>query len=107
MFAYCINVFAEYGINFPEPVTDNARDIYDIHMNTVRIISALLIVVFSIVIYSIIFHRKSVGYKADQEFHKGVFGRWSWVLVPVLVLGVDLGIAIIVNKNPFLFILLF
>jgi cytochrome c oxidase subunit 2 len=52
-----------------------------------------LVVVFSIVIYSIIFHRKSVGYKADQEFHKGVFGRWAWVLVPVLVLGVDLGIA--------------
>jgi len=93
LFVYCINVFAEYGLNFPEPVTDNARDIYDIHMNTVRIISALLVVVFSIVIYSIIFHRKSVGYKADQEFHKGVFGRWAWVLVPVLVLGVDLGIA--------------
>jgi heme/copper-type cytochrome/quinol oxidase subunit 2 len=30
---------------------------------------------------------------ADQHFHESWFGNWSWVIVPVLVLGVDLTIA--------------
>jgi len=84
---------AEYGINFPEPASDSAQDIYDIHMLTMRICTALLIIVFAFVIYSILKHRKSKGFEADQEFHKTWFGQWAWVLVPALVLGVDLTIA--------------
>jgi len=84
---------AEYGINFPQPASDGAQDIYDIHMLTMRIATALLIIVFSFVIYSILKHRKSKGFQADQDFHKTWFGQWAWVLVPALVLGVDLTIA--------------
>lgn len=85
--------YAEYGLNFPEPVTSSARDIYSIHMNTVAIITIMMIIVYGIVAFSIYFHRKSRGYEADQEFHKGWFGHWSWLLVPIIVLGVDLSIA--------------
>ena len=84
---------AEYGVNFPEPAAGVAREIYDIHMMTMRISTALLIIVFAFVFYSLYFHRKSRGYKADQNFHNSWFGQWSWVVVPVLVLGVDLTIA--------------
>ncbi|MCP4127644.1 MAG: cytochrome c oxidase subunit II [Gammaproteobacteria bacterium] len=84
---------AEYGVNFPQPASDSAQDIYDIHMLTMRIATALLIIVFSFVIYSLVKHRKSRGFEADQEFHKSWFGQWAWVLVPALVLGVDLTIA--------------
>lgn len=84
---------AEYGLNFPEPAATTAREIYDIHMLTMQISTFLLIVVFSFVIYSIYFHRKSRGYEADQNFHKSWFGTWSWIIVPALVLGVDLTIA--------------
>lgn len=84
---------AEYGINFPDPVTPSARDIYHIHMRTMTIVTVLLVVVFAIVLYSLYAHRKSRGYIADQNFHKGWFGRWSWMLVPALVLGVDMMIA--------------
>lgn len=87
------STYAEYGINFPEPVTGNARDIYNIHMNTVAIITVMMVIVYSIVAFSIYFHRKSRGYNADQNFHKSWFGRWAWVLVPIIVLGVDLSIA--------------
>jgi cytochrome c oxidase subunit II len=85
--------YAEYGLNFPEPVTSSARDIYDIHMNTVTIIMIMMIVVYGVVAFSVYYHRKSRGFEADQEFHKGWFGRWAWVLVPIIVLGVDLSIA--------------
>ncbi|MCP4289961.1 MAG: cytochrome c oxidase subunit II [Gammaproteobacteria bacterium] len=84
---------AEYGINFPEPAGEVAQDIYDIHMLTMRIATILLIIVFAIVFYSLYFHRKSRGYQADQQFHNTWFGHWSWVIVPVLVLGVDFTIA--------------
>jgi cytochrome c oxidase subunit 2 len=84
---------AEYGINFPPPAADVAQEIYDIHMLTMQIATFLLLVVFSFVIYSLYFHRKSRGYPADQHFHNTWFGNWSWVIVPALVLGVDLTIA--------------
>ncbi|MES9896302.1 MAG: cytochrome c oxidase subunit II, partial [Candidatus Thiodiazotropha endolucinida] len=84
---------AEYGLNFPEPAANVAQEIFDIHMMTMGIATFLLIIVFAIVFYSIYFHRKSRGYEADQEFHNSWFGNWSWVIVPVMVLGVDLTIA--------------
>ncbi|MEJ2694531.1 MAG: cytochrome c oxidase subunit II [Candidatus Thiodiazotropha sp.] len=84
---------AEYGFNFPEPAASVASDIYDIHMLTMSIATTLLVIVFAFVFYSLYFHRKSRGYEADQDFHNSWFGHWSWVIVPVLVLGVDLTIA--------------
>lgn len=84
---------AEFGVNFPEPAGELAQNIFDIHMLTMSIATILLIIVFAIVIYSIYYHRKSRGYQADQNFHNTWFGHWSWVIVPVLVLGVDFTIA--------------
>ncbi|HXK57256.1 MAG TPA: cytochrome c oxidase subunit II, partial [Gammaproteobacteria bacterium] len=60
---------AEYGVNFPEPAGKVAHDIYDIHMLTMKIATFLLVIVFSIVFYSVYFHRKSRGYQPDQNFH--------------------------------------
>jgi cytochrome c oxidase subunit 2 len=86
-------VRAEFGVNFPEPAAGVAQEIYDIHMLTTTIATVLLVIIFGFVIYSLVHHRKSRGYEADQHFHESWFGRWSWVIVPVLVLGVDLTIA--------------
>ena len=84
---------AEYGVNFPQPATGGAQEIYDVHMLTMKIATVLLIIVFAVVIYSLYFHRKSRGYQADQHFHNTWFGTWSWILVPAMVLAVDLTIA--------------
>jgi len=92
-FLFPMLAVAEYGVNFPQPASDSAQDIYDIHMLTMRISTALLIIVFAFVIYSLVKHRKSKGFEADQEFHQTWFGQWAWLLVPALVLGVDLTIA--------------
>jgi cytochrome c oxidase subunit 2 len=84
---------AELGLNFPEPAAGVAQEIYNIHMLTTTIATVLLVIIFGFVIYSLIHHRKSRGYVADQTFHQSWFGHWSWVIVPVLVLGIDLTIA--------------
>jgi cytochrome c oxidase subunit 2 len=90
---------AELGFNFPEPAAGVAQEIYDIHMLTSGIAAVLLVIIFGFVIYSLIHHRKDKGYEADQHFHESWFGRWSWVVVPVLVLGVDLTIASSAQKT--------
>jgi cytochrome c oxidase subunit 2 len=86
-------VAAELGINFPQPAAGVAQEIYNIHMLTTTIAAVLLVIIFGFVIYSLVHHRKSRGYVADQHFHESWFGHWSWVIVPVLVLGIDLTIA--------------
>lgn len=84
---------AELGVNFPPPASAGAQEIYDIHMLTVTIATVLTIAVFAVVLFAILRFRKSRGYEADQNFHKTWFGRWSWIVVPAMVLGVDLTIA--------------
>ncbi len=85
--------FAEYGLNFPAPATDIGQEIYDVHMFTMIVSTILLLIIFTIIIYSLFKFRKSKGYEADQNFHKSWFGTWSWVMVPAMVLGVDFYIA--------------
>ena len=91
--AFARGAHAEMALNFPEPAAGVAQEIYDIHMLTTTISTVLLVIIFGFVIYSLVYHRKSRGYAADQHFHTSWFGHWSWVIVPVLVLGVDLTIA--------------
>ncbi len=88
-----VSAQAEWGINFPQPVTPIGQSIYDVHMLTMQIATVLMVIAFAFIGYSLFTHRKSKGYVADQHFHKSWFGNWSWVLVPAMVLGVDLTIA--------------
>ena len=85
--------FAEYALNFPEPVAPLPQQMYDLHMLTTKIATIIMIIVIGIVAYALFTFRKSKGYEADQNFHKSAFGTWSWMLVPVIVLGIDLTIA--------------
>lgn len=79
--------------NLPDPVSPMTREIYSLHMMTTYIALVLMLIVTAIVVYSLFKFRKSKGYVPDQDFHKTWFGRWSWALVPVLVLGLDMAIA--------------
>jgi len=97
--AWAGNASAEMALNFPEPAAGVAWEIYDIHMLTSTIATVLLVIIFAFVGYSLYFHRKSRGYEADQHFHETWFGKWAWVIVPVLVLGVDLTIASSAEKT--------
>ncbi len=84
---------AGYEYNLPEPAATVTREIYNLHMLTASIATVIMIIVTVIIVYALINFRKSAGYQADQEFHNSWFGRWSWVLVPAIVLGIDFSIA--------------
>ncbi|MDH5765305.1 MAG: cytochrome c oxidase subunit II [Gammaproteobacteria bacterium] len=96
--AFLLSVFAspasaEYALNLPEPVAPLTAQMYDLHMLTTKIATIIMVIVIGLVTYAILRFRKSKGFEADQNFHKSAFGTWSWILVPVIVLGIDLTIA--------------
>jgi len=84
---------ASYEYNLPAPAAEITREIFDLHMLTAYVGTVIMIIVTAMIVYSIVKHRKAAGYEADQKFHEGWFGKWSWVLVPVIVLGIDMSIA--------------
>ncbi len=84
---------ARYEYNLPEPAASITREIFDLHMLTAGVATVIMIIVTGIILYALINFRKSAGYQADQEFHNSWFGRWSWLLVPAIVLGIDFSIA--------------
>ncbi len=86
-------VYAGYALNLPEPVSPLTGQIYDLHMLTTRIAFYIMVAVIGIVVYAMFRFRKSKGYEADQNMHKNMFGVWGWILVPVIVLGIDMSIA--------------
>jgi len=88
-----LQVLAEFKYNLPKPVSTITQDIFDLHMLTTMVATIIMVIVTAIIAYTLYTHRQSRGYQADQKFHEGWFGRWSWVLVPVIVLGIDLSIA--------------
>lgn len=88
-----VNAQAELALNLPEPVSPLTREVFDLHMLTAKLALYIMVVVTIIIIYALFKFRKSAGYQADQKFHEGWFGTWSWALVPIIVLGIDLSIA--------------
>ncbi|HAF00784.1 MAG TPA: cytochrome c oxidase subunit II, partial [Methylophilaceae bacterium] len=59
-----LNVYADYSWNFPEPVTPMALDTLHVHNKFMMITAIIFFAVLAIMIYSIISHRKSKGFKA-------------------------------------------
>jgi cytochrome c oxidase subunit 2 len=71
--------------NLPQPESIIAREIYDLHTLIMWIILVIFIVVFGVMTYAIVKHRKSVGHKAEQ-FHENTTVEIAWTIVPFLIL---------------------
>lgn len=72
-------------LNMPEGVTPTSHSAWWIHMFAFWICVGIGIVVFGLMIWSIIFHRKSAGYKAAQ-FHDSTFFEVTWTIIPFVIL---------------------
>jgi cytochrome c oxidase subunit II len=71
--------------NLQEPVTRVGRDIYDLHTLMFWICVAIFVAVFSVMIYAMFAHRKSVGHKPAQ-FHENTTVEIVWTIIPFLIL---------------------
>jgi len=77
---------AAYNFNFPEPVTPIARETLHIHNEFMLIITTLFVVVFAIMIYSMIRHRKSIGHQPAKFSGPTGALQWFWALIPFAIL---------------------
>ena len=75
---------AVHQLNFQAPVTAIAADIYQLHVWMIAICVAIFIAVFGVMFYSILKHRKSLGYKA-ATFHESTAVEIAWTVVPFLI----------------------
>lgn len=71
--------------NMPRGVTDISHQVYDLHMIIFYICCAIAIVVFALMFWSILHHRKSKGVQPAQ-FHGSLKVEIIWTAIPVLIL---------------------
>ncbi len=71
-------------LNLPVGVTRIASDIYDLHTLMLLICLVIFCVVFGVMFYSIIKHRKSLGHQAET-WHENTTVEIIWTLVPFVI----------------------
>jgi len=73
----------QYNLQPPQSII--AREIYDLHTLIMWIIVGIFVVVFGMMTWAIVRHRKSVGHKAEQ-FHEHVGVEIAWTIIPFIIL---------------------
>lgn len=76
---------ADYALNLPVGVTETSREIHDLHMLILWICVGIGVLVYGVIIYSIIHHRKSKGV-VPAQFHENTKLEIIWTLIPFLIL---------------------
>ena len=76
---------AAWELNMPRGVTQISREAYDQHMLMLWWCVAIGVVVFGVMFYSMIRHRRTAGHAA-ANFHHNTFAEIVWTVIPVLIL---------------------
>lgn len=75
---------AVHQLNFHEPATRIAESQHWLHWFMLIICAVIFVLVFGVMFYSILKHRKSVGHQA-QELPEPVWVELGWTIVPLLI----------------------
>jgi cytochrome c oxidase subunit 2 len=79
------SAWADMSLNLTKGVTEVSRDVYDLHMLVLYICTGIGIVVFGAMFWSMVFHRKSKGFK-PATFHESTKVEILWTAIPVVIL---------------------
>ncbi|MDO9318203.1 MAG: cytochrome c oxidase subunit II [Gammaproteobacteria bacterium] len=79
------NLQAAWELNMTRGVTQISRDTYDLHMQILWWCVAIGVVVFGVMLWSIINHRKSKGAVA-AAFHESTKVEILWTVIPFIIL---------------------
>jgi cytochrome c oxidase subunit 2 len=71
-------------MNFQQPVTPIAADIYLLHNWMMAICLVIFLGVFGVMFYSMLKHRKSLGHKS-ASFHESTGVEIAWTVVPFVI----------------------
>ena len=78
-------VAGSYQLNLPAPQSRIAAEMYDLHTLVMWICVVIFIGVFGVMFYSLLKHRKSLGYKA-ANFHHSTTAEIIWTVIPFIIL---------------------
>jgi len=85
LFIFAQSSFADWGLNIPEGVTKISESVHGLHMTIFYICVVIAVIVFGVMLYSIIYHRKSRGAQA-ANFHESTTVEILWTIIPLLIL---------------------
>ena len=86
LFWFAMPVFAGYDeLNLRQGVTPISKEVYDLHMTILYVVTVIGILVFGAMFWSIYHHRKSKGAVAAQ-FHHNTFAEIAWTVIPIIIL---------------------
>jgi len=71
--------------NMPVGVTDISREVYDLHMGIFYVCCVIGVVVFGVMIWSMLHHRKSHGAVA-ATWHESTKVELAWTIIPTIIL---------------------
>jgi cytochrome c oxidase subunit II len=71
-------------LNFAPPATKIAEEQHWLHWFMMVICTVIFVIVFGVMFYSILKHRKSVGHKS-QELAEPIWVELGWTIVPLLI----------------------
>jgi cytochrome c oxidase subunit 2 len=74
-----------WQMNMFKGATPVSHDIYHLHMVAISICAIIGVIVFGIMIYSLIYHRKSKGF-VPAKFHDNLKLEIIWSIIPFLIL---------------------
>jgi len=77
--------WADMQLNLTKGATRVSHEVYDLHMLVLYICTGIGIVVFGAMFWSMIFHRKSKGFKA-ASFHESTKVEILWTAIPIVIL---------------------
>lgn len=79
------SAWADMQLNLTKGVTAISREVYDLHMLVLYICTAIGIIVFGAMFWSMAFHRKSKGVK-PADFHESTKVEVLWTAIPIVIL---------------------
>lgn len=95
LFAASANASSSMPLNMTRGVTEISQQVYQLHMTIFWICCVIGVVVFAIMFWSIIRHRKARGVQPAQ-FHESTKVEILWTAIPVVIL---IGMAIPATKT--------
>ena len=81
---------ADWGVNMTRGVTELSNEIFELHMMVFWVCVAIGVLVFGVMIYSLVKHRKSKGVE-PAKFSHSMTAEIVWTVIPVIIL---LGMAV-------------
>jgi cytochrome c oxidase subunit II len=79
------SAWADWAVNMPRGVTEISNEVYQLHMLIFGICVAIAVVVFGAMIWSIIYHRKSLGVEPARFSHSTKV-EIVWTVIPIVIL---------------------